>query len=72
MDLMRRVYEGATATEKYAWTLGAGFEPVATDDGTSPLMKKIARTTVVCPLSSLPRSVKRLSTTLLCQRMTRR
>ncbi|CAL5329483.1 unnamed protein product [Camellia sinensis] len=35
MDLMRRVYEGATATEKYAWTPGAAFEPVAPDDGTS-------------------------------------
>ncbi|XP_028125691.1 uncharacterized protein LOC114322549 [Camellia sinensis] len=36
MDLMRRVYEGATVTEKYAWTPGAAFEPVAPDDGTSP------------------------------------
>ncbi|XP_028077258.1 L10-interacting MYB domain-containing protein-like [Camellia sinensis] len=35
MDLMRRVYEGATATGKYAWTPGAAFEPVAPDDGTS-------------------------------------
>ncbi|GMQ11363.1 hypothetical protein CsSME_00054022 [Camellia sinensis var. sinensis] len=35
MDLMRRVYEGATATGKYAWTPGAAFGPVATDDGTS-------------------------------------
>ncbi|KAI8015288.1 L10-interacting MYB domain-containing protein [Camellia lanceoleosa] len=32
MDLMRRVYEGATATGKYARTPGAAFEPVATDD----------------------------------------
>ncbi|CAL5419471.1 unnamed protein product [Camellia sinensis] len=32
MDLMRRVYEGAMATGKYAWTPGAAFEPVATND----------------------------------------
>ncbi|KAI7998446.1 hypothetical protein LOK49_LG10G01053 [Camellia lanceoleosa] len=37
MDLMRRVYKGATATGKYAWTPGAAFGPVATDDGTSPM-----------------------------------
>lgn len=37
IDLMRRVYEGATATEKYAWTPAAAFEPVATDDGISPM-----------------------------------
>ncbi|CAL5421868.1 unnamed protein product [Camellia sinensis] len=37
MDLMRRVYEGATASGKYAWTPGAAFEPVATNDGTSPM-----------------------------------
>ncbi|GMP25314.1 hypothetical protein CsSME_00002248 [Camellia sinensis var. sinensis] len=35
MGLMRRVYEGATATGKYAWTPGAAFELVAPDDGTS-------------------------------------
>ncbi|CAL5406952.1 unnamed protein product [Camellia sinensis] len=35
MDLMRRVYEGAIATGKHAWTPGAAFEPVAPDDGTS-------------------------------------
>ncbi|THG03691.1 hypothetical protein TEA_018363 [Camellia sinensis var. sinensis] len=35
MDLMRRVYEGATTTGKYTWTPGAAFEPVAPDDGTS-------------------------------------
>ncbi|CAL5367080.1 unnamed protein product [Camellia sinensis] len=37
MDLMRRVYEGAMATRKYAWTPGAAFESIATDDGTSPI-----------------------------------
>ncbi|CAL5349679.1 unnamed protein product [Camellia sinensis] len=37
MDLLRRVYEGATVTEKYAWTPGAAFEPITTDDGTSPM-----------------------------------
>ncbi|CAL5391448.1 unnamed protein product [Camellia sinensis] len=36
MDLMRRVYEGATTIGKYAWTPGAAFEPVATDEHTSP------------------------------------
>ncbi|KAI8003546.1 hypothetical protein LOK49_LG08G03011 [Camellia lanceoleosa] len=36
MDLMRRVYEGATATGKFAWTPGAAFEPVATED--NPLL----------------------------------
>ncbi|CAL5416549.1 unnamed protein product [Camellia sinensis] len=40
MDLMRRVYEGATATGKYTWTPGAAFEPVAPDDGTSPTPEK--------------------------------
>ncbi|GMQ02313.1 hypothetical protein CsSME_00048605 [Camellia sinensis var. sinensis] len=32
MELMRRVFEGATATRKFAWTPGAAFEPVATED----------------------------------------
>ncbi|CAL5327225.1 unnamed protein product [Camellia sinensis] len=32
MELMRKVYEGATATRKFAWTPGAAFEPVATED----------------------------------------
>ncbi|KAI8006990.1 L10-interacting MYB domain-containing protein [Camellia lanceoleosa] len=32
MELMRRVYEGAIATGKFAWTPGAAFEPVATED----------------------------------------
>ncbi|CAL5359558.1 unnamed protein product [Camellia sinensis] len=32
MDLMRRVYEGATTTGKFAWTPGAAFEPVAIED----------------------------------------
>ncbi|KAI7980184.1 L10-interacting MYB domain-containing protein [Camellia lanceoleosa] len=36
MELMRRVYEGATATGKFAWTPGAVFEPVATED--NPLL----------------------------------
>ncbi|CAL5324985.1 unnamed protein product [Camellia sinensis] len=36
MELMRRVYEGATTTGKFAWTLGAAFEPVATED--NPLL----------------------------------
>ncbi|KAI8018754.1 hypothetical protein LOK49_LG04G01384 [Camellia lanceoleosa] len=36
MDLMRRVYEGATATGKFAWTPGAAFEPVAMED--NPLL----------------------------------
>ncbi|CAL5420295.1 unnamed protein product [Camellia sinensis] len=36
MDLMRRVYDGATATGKFAWTQGAAFEPVATED--NPLL----------------------------------
>ncbi|CAL5427880.1 unnamed protein product [Camellia sinensis] len=36
MELMRRVYEGATATGKFAWTPGAAFEPVATED--NPLL----------------------------------
>ncbi|GMP77601.1 hypothetical protein CsSME_00033825 [Camellia sinensis var. sinensis] len=40
MDLMRRVYEGATAIRKYTWTPGAAFEPVAPDDGTSPTPEK--------------------------------
>ncbi|CAL5393820.1 unnamed protein product [Camellia sinensis] len=40
MDLMRRVYEGATATGKYAWTPGAAFEPVATDDSTSAALEE--------------------------------
>ncbi|GMP45772.1 hypothetical protein CsSME_00014172 [Camellia sinensis var. sinensis] len=37
MGLMRRVYEGATTTEKYVWTPGIAFELVTTDDGTSPM-----------------------------------
>ncbi|CAL5338648.1 unnamed protein product [Camellia sinensis] len=37
MDLLRRVYEGARATKKYTWTPGAAFEPIAIDDGTSPM-----------------------------------
>ncbi|CAL5365429.1 unnamed protein product [Camellia sinensis] len=37
MDLIQRVYEGTTATGKYAWTPGAAFEHVAIDDGTSPI-----------------------------------
>ncbi|GMP87584.1 hypothetical protein CsSME_00039898 [Camellia sinensis var. sinensis] len=36
MELMRRVYEGATATGKFAWTPGAAFEPVAMED--NPLL----------------------------------
>ncbi|KAI8022846.1 L10-interacting MYB domain-containing protein [Camellia lanceoleosa] len=36
MDLMRRVYEGATTTKKFAWTPGAAFEPIATED--NPLL----------------------------------
>ncbi|GMP34180.1 hypothetical protein CsSME_00007159 [Camellia sinensis var. sinensis] len=36
MELMRRAYEGATATGKFAWTPGATFEPVATED--NPLL----------------------------------
>ncbi|GMP98081.1 hypothetical protein CsSME_00046102 [Camellia sinensis var. sinensis] len=36
MELMQRVYEGATATEKYTWTPGAAFEQVATED--NPLL----------------------------------
>ncbi|GMP57088.1 hypothetical protein CsSME_00021324 [Camellia sinensis var. sinensis] len=36
MDLMRRVYAGATTTGKFAWTPGAAFEPVATED--NPLL----------------------------------
>ncbi|CAL5439222.1 unnamed protein product [Camellia sinensis] len=36
MELMRKVYEGATATRKFAWTPGAAFEPVATED--NPLL----------------------------------
>ncbi|GMP64273.1 hypothetical protein CsSME_00025627 [Camellia sinensis var. sinensis] len=36
MELMRRMYEGATATGKFAWTPGAAFEPVATED--NPLL----------------------------------
>ncbi|KAI8009283.1 hypothetical protein LOK49_LG06G03449 [Camellia lanceoleosa] len=36
MDLMRRVYGGATSTGKFAWTPGAAFEPVATED--NPLL----------------------------------
>ncbi|GMP72329.1 hypothetical protein CsSME_00030412 [Camellia sinensis var. sinensis] len=31
-ELMRRMYEGATTTGNFAWTLGADFDPVATDD----------------------------------------
>ncbi|CAL5374366.1 unnamed protein product [Camellia sinensis] len=40
MDLMQKVYEGATATGKYAWTPGAAFETIATDDGTSPAVQR--------------------------------
>ncbi|KAI8028148.1 L10-interacting MYB domain-containing protein [Camellia lanceoleosa] len=36
MNLMRRVYEGATAIGKFAWTPGATFEPIATED--NPLL----------------------------------
>ncbi|KAI7998600.1 hypothetical protein LOK49_LG10G00107 [Camellia lanceoleosa] len=36
MDLMRRV-SGASDSGKYAWTPGAAFEPIATDNGTSPM-----------------------------------
>ncbi|CAL5327452.1 unnamed protein product [Camellia sinensis] len=36
MELMRRAYEGATATGKFAWTPGAAFEPVAIED--NPLL----------------------------------
>ncbi|CAL5356740.1 unnamed protein product [Camellia sinensis] len=42
MELMRRVYEGAMETEKYTWTPGAAFEPVATED--NPLLKQTSMT----------------------------
>ncbi|CAL5334346.1 unnamed protein product [Camellia sinensis] len=32
VELMLRVYEGATTTGNFAWTPGADFDPVATDD----------------------------------------
>ncbi|KAI7986022.1 hypothetical protein LOK49_LG14G01555 [Camellia lanceoleosa] len=36
IDLMRRVYEGAMAIGKFAWTPGVAFEPVTTED--NPLL----------------------------------
>ncbi|KAI7998368.1 Phospholipase D beta 1 [Camellia lanceoleosa] len=37
VELMRRVYEGATTTGNFSWTLGLDFNPVATDDVPSPM-----------------------------------
>ncbi|KAI8007300.1 L10-interacting MYB domain-containing protein [Camellia lanceoleosa] len=53
MELMRRVYEGATATGKFAWTPGVAFEPVATEDNPFFGSEEAAKTAMVCPLSTI-------------------
>ncbi|CAL5344164.1 unnamed protein product [Camellia sinensis] len=70
MDLMRRVYEGAMENLHGHQVQRSNLSQPGTV--LCRWMKKIARTAAVCPLSSLPRRVNTLSTTLLRKRMTRR
>ncbi|CAL5419483.1 unnamed protein product [Camellia sinensis] len=72
MELMRRVYEGATATGKFAWTPGAAFEPMATEDNPLLVDEEDCEDSSGLPLSSHPRSMDKLSTIVLRKRRTSR
>ncbi|KAI8011054.1 hypothetical protein LOK49_LG06G03384 [Camellia lanceoleosa] len=70
MDLMRRVYEGATATGKFAWTLGAAFEPVATEDNPLLVDEEDCEDKDGLSLSTIRKKMNTLSTTLVRKRRT--